>query len=160
MGGGALLISSSITKPIKRIVGNFNKISDEAIKGKLDTRANTDVDIDFRKIPEGLNSILDALEESNASIQEMKTVIDSSPAIIFKWKATPKWPVELVSNNINLLGYSPEEFDAGHLWYGDIVHPEDLDRVQKNLDKQMAEGQNDFTQGVQDNHQIRRGQVG
>ncbi|APH39117.1 histidine kinase [Methanohalophilus halophilus] len=146
MGGGALLIARSITKPIKRIVGNFNKISDEAIEGKLDTRANTDVDIDFRKIPEGLNSILDALEESNASIQEMKTVIDSSPAIVFKWKATPSWPVELVSNNINLLGYSAEEFNSGYLWYGDIVHPEDLGRVQKNLDKQMAEGQNDFTQ--------------
>ncbi len=145
MGGGALLIARSITKPIKRIVGNFNKISDEAIEGKLDTRANTDVDIDFRKIPERLNSILDALEESNTSIQEMKEVINSSPAIVFKWRATPSWPVELVSNNINLLGYSAEDFDSGHIWYGDIIHPQDLDRVQKDLDKQMAEGQNDFT---------------
>ncbi|RNI14671.1 PAS domain S-box protein [Methanohalophilus sp. RSK] len=146
MGGGALLIARSITKPIKRIVGNFDTISDEAIEGKLDTRANTDVDIDFRKIPEGLNSILDALEKSNASIQEMREVMDSSPVIIFKWKATPSWPVELVSTNINLLGYSAEDFNSGYLWYGDIVHPQDLGRVQKNLDKQMAEGQNDFSQ--------------
>ncbi|ODV50694.1 MAG: multi-sensor signal transduction histidine kinase [Methanohalophilus sp.] len=146
MGGGALLIARSISKPIKRIVGNINKISDEAIKGKLDARANTDVDIDFRNIPEELNSILDALEESNASIQEIIEVINSSPVIVFKWKATPSWPVELVSDNINLLGYSAEEFDSGHLWYGDIVHPQDLDRVQKNLDKQIAEGLNEFTQ--------------
>jgi hypothetical protein len=146
MGGGALLIALSITKPIKRIVGNFNKISDEAIRGKLDTRANTDVDIDFRKIPQGLNSILDALDESNASIQDMREVINSSPVIVFKWKATPNWPVELVSDNISLLGYSPEEFTSGHLWYGDIVHPEDFANVQENIGKQMAEGQNEFTQ--------------
>lgn len=55
----AYLIARSITNPINKIVNNFKNISDNAVKGKLDARAETDVDIDFREIPSGLNIIME-----------------------------------------------------------------------------------------------------
>ncbi|WP_370575901.1 PAS domain S-box protein [Methanomethylovorans sp.] len=61
MGVVAYLIAMSITKPIDNIVSSFKMISQDAVQGKLDARANTDVGIDFKEIPKGLNEILDAV---------------------------------------------------------------------------------------------------
>jgi PAS domain S-box-containing protein len=61
MGLVAYLIAMSITRPIDNIVNSFKMISQDVVEGKLDARANTDVGIDFREIPKGLNEILDAV---------------------------------------------------------------------------------------------------
>ena len=54
-------ISLSFTTPIKKIVSNFKSITSDAVNGKLDSRADTNVEIDFKEIPIGLNMILDAV---------------------------------------------------------------------------------------------------
>jgi two-component sensor histidine kinase len=61
MAGISYLIALSFTRPIKEIVSDFKSISKDAVKGKLDSRAETDVETDFREIPMGLNEILDAV---------------------------------------------------------------------------------------------------
>ncbi|KKH95729.1 ATPase [Methanosarcina sp. 1.H.T.1A.1] len=61
MAALAYMIARSITKPIDEIVDDFRNIAQDAVKGKLDVRANTDVEIDFREIPSGLNEILRAV---------------------------------------------------------------------------------------------------
>lgn len=49
MGCVAFVVSNSMTRPINRIVEDFQDISEEAFKGKLTSRANADVEIDFKK---------------------------------------------------------------------------------------------------------------
>uniref|UniRef100_UPI00101AD69E PAS domain-containing protein n=1 Tax=Methanolobus psychrotolerans TaxID=1874706 RepID=UPI00101AD69E len=61
--------------------------------------------------------------------KKLEAVYNSSPVISFLWKAEGKWPVESVSGNIAQLGYTPEEFLSEELLYGDIVHPDDLERI-------------------------------
>lgn len=61
MGFVSYLIATSITSPIDEIVNNFRNIAQDAVDGKLDTRAQTDVEKDFKEIPIGLNMILDAV---------------------------------------------------------------------------------------------------
>ncbi|AKB25089.1 hypothetical protein MSMTP_1620 [Methanosarcina sp. MTP4] len=61
MAALAWMIARSITRPIDEIVEGFSCIADDAVKGKLDSRADTDVEVDFREIPRGLNKILDAV---------------------------------------------------------------------------------------------------
>jgi len=61
MAALAYMIARSVTRPIDNIVDDFKNIAQEAVKGKLDARANTDVEIDFKEIPEGLNEILRAV---------------------------------------------------------------------------------------------------
>ena len=85
----AIIISRSISGGIQKIVADFKQISDDALEGKINTRAETDVDIDFTAIPAGLNDTLGSLsavigvvsksansvastaEEMSASIEEM-----------------------------------------------------------------------------------------
>ena len=64
MGALGYLIALSITRPINNIVDDFKYISDGALHGKLDSRADTDVEVDFKEIPVGLNEILDALKKN------------------------------------------------------------------------------------------------
>ncbi|WP_235856228.1 methyl-accepting chemotaxis protein [Methanolobus halotolerans] len=59
----ALLISRSISGGIQNIVDDFDKISSDALEGKINTRADTDVGVDFKAIPRGLNGILDTLTD-------------------------------------------------------------------------------------------------
>ncbi|MDD4250196.1 MAG: cache domain-containing protein, partial [Methanosarcina sp.] len=61
MAALAYMIARSVTKPINRIVDNFKSIAEDAVKGELGVRAETDVEIDFREIPRGLNEILNAV---------------------------------------------------------------------------------------------------
>jgi PAS domain S-box-containing protein len=57
----AYMIARSVTRPIDKIVGDFKNIAQKAVKGELGVRADTDVEVDFREIPKGLNEILDAV---------------------------------------------------------------------------------------------------
>ena len=250
------MIARSITGPIDEIVEDFKKIADDAVKGKLDSRADTDVEVDFREIPRGLNKILKAviipiretmrvtdalaagelkervnvdlqgefrelgdtldkfsetlnaiiddsnavltafqnndfkrsievhgqgdfklltngieetrevldrvtiqrmkteeallayameLEQSNKLKEEMENIINNSPVIVFLWKYEDMWPAEFVSENVSRLGYSPEDFTSQRVLYGDIVHPDDLDRMREELSRNVESGCDVYT---------------
>jgi len=256
MAALAYMIARSITRPIDEIVEDFKNIAHDAVKGKLDVRANTDVEIDFREIPTGLNEILKAvivpvretirvtnalvkgelkervkadvqgefrelgdtldnfsetlnmiiddsnavltafqkndfkrpikvhgqgdfklltdgieetrevldmvtaqrkatenalleyameLEHSNKLKEEMERVINNSPVIVFLWKYELKWPAEFVSENITRLGYEVEDFTSKKILYGDIVHPEDLEKMQRELSRNVESGCDVYT---------------
>jgi len=251
----AYLIARSITKPINEIVEDFKSIAQDAVNGKLDVRADTDVEIDFKEIPVGLNEILKAvivpiketirvtnalaegklkervsvemqgefrelgetldkfsealnqiiddsntvltafqqndfkrkiqvqgngdfklltdgieetrqaldmvtaqrleaennlrnyamkLEHSNQLNEELERVIRNSPVIVFLWEYMPTWPVDFVSENISQLGYKVADFTSKKLRYIDIIHPEDLDKIQKELFKRVESGCNEY----------------
>ncbi|MGA9189538.1 MAG: PAS domain-containing protein, partial [Methanosarcina sp.] len=256
MAALAYMIARSITRPIDEIVADFKNIAQDAVKGKLDVRANTDVEIDFREIPTGLNEILKAvivpvretirvtnalaegelkervnvdvqgefkelgntldkfsetlnriiddsnsvltafqhnnfkrqilvhgqgdfklltdgieetrqaldkvttqrieaekalldyakeLEHSNQLKEEMERVIHTSPVIVFLWKYESMWPAEFVSENITRLGYDVEDFTSNRILYGDIVHPEDLEKMVTELNMHVETGCADYT---------------
>lgn len=256
MAALAFMIARTITRPIDEIVKGFRSIANDAVKGKLDIRADTDVEVDFREIPTGLNEILDAvivpireairvtgalawgelearvevdvegefrelvdsldrlsetlnaiiddsnsvlkafrqndfelqiqihgqgafrvltngiedtrralgivtaqrkeaekallkyaleLENSNEKLKEMESVINNSPVVVFLWKYKNLWPTDFVSGNISRFGYSVEDFISGRVLYGDIVHPDDLEKVQSELTRNVENGSKDYT---------------
>jgi PAS domain S-box-containing protein len=73
-------------------------------------------------------------------------VVESSPAILFRWKAAEGWPVELVSANVGQLGYTPEELLSGSVPFSSLVHPDDLDRVAAEVEEHTAAGGDSFQQ--------------
>jgi len=150
MGTIAVFSAQTITKPIKKIVNDFKDISDTALEGTFNLRAKTDIEIDFKDIPEGLNDILDALQKSTELNDELKKVVESSPVIVFKWKATEGWPVEIISDNISNLGYEAHEFIEGHLNYDDIIHPD----CKRNVEATFQELYNGVTPSVNIEYKI------
>jgi len=73
-------------------------------------------------------------EKEIKRIEELEYVVNKSPAVVFLWKAEENWPVEMVSENISIFGYIPDDFLSGRVLYSSIIHPDDLERVAEEVE--------------------------
>lgn len=76
----------------------------------------------------------------------IEKIMKNSQAIIFYWKAEETWPVDFVSQNISMLGYSDDDFLSGRVPYASIVYPADLARVTQEVQEYTAKGIDQFSQ--------------
>lgn len=76
----------------------------------------------------------------------MESIISGSPVIVFLSSPKEKRPVEFITENVILFGYSAEAFISGELTYEDILHPLDIEKVRDNLFRNYTEGRNYFFQ--------------
>lgn len=68
-------------------------------------------------------------KENLMLLEYANIIIEKSSVVLFRWQAKAHWPVDYVSNNVSLFGYSPEDFLSGKIVYPSIIHPDDLSRV-------------------------------
>ena len=78
------------------------------------------------------------------ALRKANLIVENSPVVLFRWRAEPGWPVDLVSKNIVRFGYEPDMFLNGSLTYTDIIHPEDVESVRSTLEKKIKKGEDDF----------------
>jgi PAS domain S-box-containing protein len=86
-------------------------------------------------------SMQKTLEKKN----ELENIIKSSPVFVFLCKPEEYWPVELVSENITKLGYTPEDFTSGKIRFEDLIHPDDRKRIRSEVARFSGEGYKDCT---------------
>jgi phosphoserine phosphatase RsbU/P len=86
------------------------------------------------------------LGEALARLEEMERIVNRSPSVVVLWRAEPGWPVEYVSQSIRQFGYQADDFVARRLMFGDITHPEDLERVSAELEAHAAAGHLEYNQ--------------
>jgi len=79
-------------------------------------------------------------------LRDIEEAVNRSPAMLFLWKAEEGWSVEIVSENVSQLGYSPEQFVSGEITLPNITHPEDSDRVQEEIIAYLAKGIDEWSQ--------------
>ncbi len=61
-------------------------------------------------------------------------ILNATPIVAFRWKNVPGLAIEYVSDNIvNVTGYTVTELISGKVGVKDLVHPEDYDRVNKEV---------------------------
>ncbi len=81
------------------------------------------------------------LEEELAFLKISNNLIKKSPIVKFLWKNQETWPVEYVSENVkNVFGYTAEDFITGKIVYSEIIYPEDLQRVENEVNSQSKTG--------------------
>ncbi|MDX2507420.1 MAG: EAL domain-containing protein [Gammaproteobacteria bacterium] len=88
-----------------------------------------------------IGTILDITEQEIA-----RNHIELSPAIFFHWKAETGWPVIFVTRNISQFGYTREDFIDAKVNYIDIIHPDDRDKVIREVMQFTGENRNSFEQ--------------
>lgn len=100
----------------------------------------------FRTILERYNVEL-ALAKISQERKALNTIINLSPVIVFRWENKIGWPVEYVSENIEVFGYSPEDFYTRNTSYSSIIHPDDLEAVCHEVEKYSQDSKcQNFTQ--------------
>ncbi|MBF0545907.1 MAG: PAS domain S-box protein [Candidatus Riflebacteria bacterium] len=79
-----------------------------------------------------MNISTQKLREQELSTE--KKLLINGPTVVFKWRAAEGWPVEYVSPNIKReFGYRPEDFISGKIPYSTIIHPDDQEKVGKEI---------------------------
>lgn len=75
--------------------------------------------------------------ELEKSRNYLSTLMNNLPGMAFRCKNTPTWDMEFVSSGSEeLTGYKPGEIiNNQHIAYGNLIHPEDQERVWRNVQK-------------------------
>ena len=82
----------------------------------------------------GVCTDITQLMKMQSALKEANDIINRSPVVAFLWKNDEGWPVEFVSENVKeLFGYSVEDFTSGKVSYEAVVHPDDIERVTKEV---------------------------
>ncbi|MDD8027596.1 MAG: histidine kinase dimerization/phosphoacceptor domain -containing protein [Acidobacteriota bacterium] len=79
-------------------------------------------------------------------VRDYEYIINHSPVVIFLWRRVAGWPVDFVSENVRLFGYTPEDFTSGAVNYSQIIHPADMDRLLGEIREFMAAGRMEWIQ--------------
>ena len=74
----------------------------------------------------------------------LTTVINNSPAVVFLWKNDKYWPAVFVSDNLIQFGYTVDDFLSQKVLYGKIIHPDDLGKVEEELERSIQKGEVSF----------------
>jgi sigma-B regulation protein RsbU (phosphoserine phosphatase) len=76
-------------------------------------------------------------DQTEEALRLAEMIIAQSPVVLFRRLAGEKPTLVYVSSNISQFGYSVEEFLQGSIRFSQIVHPDDRDRLIKEI-KQFA----------------------
>lgn len=90
----------------------------------------------------------EALTHQSARLLELNDIIVRSGSVAIIWNLQPGlWPIEIVSGNIEqLTGYTPEEFYGGQVEWTNITHPDDLQRLEGEVQSFLAQGRGGWLQ--------------
>lgn len=124
----------SITRDItirKRAQEALKRLNEE-LEARVDDRTRTlQEEIAERKKTEK------ALEESR---RMLATLLSNLPGMAYRCQNRPEWPMEFVSDGCFLLtGYSPVELSGSNNFFGDIIHPQDRDKVWSHVQKAIEQ---------------------
>jgi sigma-B regulation protein RsbU (phosphoserine phosphatase) len=92
--------------------------------------------------------VLECKERNNIqkALQMSKLIVDRSPVILFRRPAGKDSHLEYISENLLQFGYSPAEFISGERSYKDIVHPDDQEKVKKEIEEYANSDVAEYTQ--------------
>lgn len=90
---------------------------------------------EYKSQNDNLYTTIQDLAFSKKELKQKVDIINRSPAVAFSWKNEVGWQVEYVSENSeDFFGYKPKDFISGKIKYADVIHPEDIKRVIKEVE--------------------------
>ena len=72
-------------------------------------------------------------------------IVERSPVILFRRLAGDDPRLEYISENIKQFGYSPREFLDDEIRFKEIIHPDDFERVEKEIQAYADEDVEEYT---------------
>jgi PAS domain S-box-containing protein len=92
------------------------------------------LDLEGRRYLLGIFRDITDRKKTEKQLMEAYDIINRSSSVAFNWKNQEGWPVEFVSENVDrIFGYTAEEFMTGKVKYAGCIHPDDLERVAREV---------------------------
>lgn len=87
-----------------------------------------------------------AADEQRSYAQELQAVLENSPGVAFIWEMQENWPVAFVSRNVSQFGYTADDFYSGRVSFSDLIHRDDLARIEAEVEDHLRCGHADYEQ--------------
>jgi sigma-B regulation protein RsbU (phosphoserine phosphatase) len=126
----------------------------------MDETMKTDKDKTKDELIRELRSLRKQLDERTRSFEKecvvrcqteealdlAQVIIDNSPVVLFRRVAGDEPRLVYVSDNVRYLGYTAEEFLDGKIHFKDVVHPDDFDRISREIKQYAEDDLEEYTQ--------------
>lgn len=122
----------------KKIIAWHNSPDNKNSEGKITSILCSGIDITEKIEAEQEIRIISKKRE------ELESIVNLSPVVVFRWSAEKGWPVEFVTKNVSIFGYSQEDFYSGKLDYERIIHHEDIPKIKDTLKKHKKDTDNKY----------------
>jgi sigma-B regulation protein RsbU (phosphoserine phosphatase) len=109
-------------------------------------KVNAELQSNFEKLSNKYIQECSCRGDTEEALRMAEVIVDRSPTILFRRKADDKSTLVYVSNNIEQIGYTVEEFLSGRMHFKYIVHPDDQDRVGKEVRSYAEKDVEEYTQ--------------
>ncbi|HRP97414.1 MAG TPA: EAL domain-containing protein [Rhodocyclaceae bacterium] len=83
-------------------------------------------------------TLMDVTEQRRMldALRAERDLFAAGPVMVFVWRNEAGWPVEYVSANVHKeLGYEPEHMTAESFRYAQLIHPDDLARIEREVQR-------------------------
>lgn len=115
-------------------------------EGRLERRTGLQGRDELAHIGAVADRMAERLQKQQEQLRHLYALVDRSPAVFIEWANRPGWPMTYLSRNVEQWGYSPEELMAGGIDWDDLVHPDDVDRMNAEIQSHWAAGRNEYRQ--------------
>jgi len=84
--------------------------------------------------------------KSDLALRIASRVVNASSVVCFRWYAEARWPIAFVSENVRQWGYQADALLSGKTSFAEMVHPDDLARVEQVVADSTAAGRSPYLQ--------------
>ncbi len=88
----------------------------------------------------------DVRDQTEEALRMAEMIVDRSPVILFRRLAGENPRLEYVSENIRQFGYTAEQFLNGEMAFRDVVHPDDMERLGREVGEYAEADVEEYTQ--------------
>jgi diguanylate cyclase (GGDEF)-like protein/PAS domain S-box-containing protein len=95
-------------------------------------QANDDL---ISKMSRANEDLAEEVEERRATEQALRVdqqLFTNGPIVVFRCLAQRGWPIEYISHTVDQFGYEAEELVGKRKYFAELIHPDDLKRVQES----------------------------
>ncbi len=84
--------------------------------------------------------------QTEEALDLAQVIIDNSPVVLFRRVAGDQPQLVYVSDNIRYIGYTAKEFLDGKILFKDVVHPDDSERIGREIKQYAEDDVEEYTQ--------------
>jgi PAS domain S-box-containing protein len=144
---GSLLLSKYLTQSISRLAEAAELMASGNYREPIKVQGPTEINMLSNRLNMMRKSIdlhVSSLDQAMRQLREFEQIINASPAIIFRVRLEPGYPVELMSENFVNTGYSVADMLSGAVTWDQIIPAEDLDSIASTIEETLEAGKDTF----------------
>ncbi|MGV3725204.1 PAS domain S-box protein [Hydrogenophaga sp.] len=115
-------------------------------EGHLQARTGLQGRDELALIGAAADRMAERLQASHAQLKRLNDVVDRSPLVVIEWFNVVGCPIHYVSPSIAQWGYAPEPLLQGRMTYDDLIHPDDVAQVNREIDHYIDHGPDQYRQ--------------